>query len=431
MKRARAMYDLVIIGAGLTGLVAASTAAQAGWHVKIISRGWGSLHWNAGTVDVLGYHPGDRTPIQCPLDSIEALARSHPNHPYSLAGQAKVRASLDQFLALTRDIGLPYSASTNPDENLWLPSPVGARRPTFFAPLAQIAGDLRHGEPILIVGLRGLVDFFPELIAENLNMQGHRARAAFLPINLVTDRSNVNTAQLAHALDAPDNRRRLGAELKRLVQPGERVGLPAILGMDQHADVMRDLQVATGAPVFEIPTLPPSVPGIRLNTALRRKVERLGVRVDINMDVKDFHTEQGRVLWVESETSARPLKHFARHFLLATGGILGGGINFDHKGNAWETVFHLPLALPGTREDWFRPQFFDPSGQPIFQSGVPVNRELQPINIDGTRAYTNVWAAGTLLAHSDPILERSLEGIAIVTATAAAESMLSHSNSIL
>jgi glycerol-3-phosphate dehydrogenase subunit B len=306
---------------------------------------------------------------------------------------------------------------------------VGARRPTYFAPLAQIAGDLRQGEPILIVGLRGLVDFYPELIAENLNLQGHRARAAFLPIDLITDRSNVNTAQLAHALDALDSRRRLGSELKGLVQLGERIGLPAILGMDQHADVMRDLQVATGAPVFEIPTLPPSVPGIRLNTAMKRKVERLGVRVDINMDVKDFHTEQGRVLWVESETSARPLKHSARHFLLATGGILGGGINFDHKGNAEETVFHLPLALPGTREDWFHPQFFDPSGQPIFQSGVPVNKEMQPVNLDGSRAYTNVWAAGTLLANSDPILERSLEGIAIVTATAAAESMLSQSNS--
>lgn len=423
------MYDLVIIGAGLTGLVAAHTAAQAGWRVKIISRGLGALHWNAGTVDVLGYDPADRTPVQCPLDRIDVLVRTQPTHPYSLAGQSKVRAALDQFLTLTRDIGLLYSGSANAGENLWLPSPVGASRPALFAPQAQLAGDLRHGEPMLIVGLRGLVDFYPELIAENLNKQGHRARAAFIPLDLITDRNNVNTAQLAHALDAADRRRRLGTELKRLVQPGERIGLPAILGMDQHAAVMRELQVATGAPVFEIPTLPPSVPGIRLNTAIRRKVERLGVRVDINMDVKGFHAEEGRVLWVESETSGRPLKHSARHFLLATGGILGGGIQSDHTGNVWETIFHLPLALPATRGEWFRPQFFDPSGQPIFRSGVAVNRSLQPINTDGSQVYTNVWAAGTLLAHSDPILERSLEGIAIVTGTAAAESMLSQSNS--
>jgi glycerol-3-phosphate dehydrogenase subunit B len=135
------------------------------------------------------------------------------------------------------------------------------------------------------------------------------------------------------------------------------------------------------------------------------------------------------VLWVESETSGPPLKHSARHFLLATGGILGGGIQSDHTGNVWETVFHLPLTLPATREAWFRPQFFDPSGQPIFQSGVVVNRNLQPVHVDGSRVYTNVWAAGTLLAHSDPILERSLEGIAIVTGTAAAQSMLSQSSS--
>jgi glycerol-3-phosphate dehydrogenase subunit B len=363
------------------------------------------------------------------MDRIDVLARTQPRHPYSLAGQAKVRAALDQFLTLTREIGLLYSGSANAGENLWLPSPVGAGRPTLLAPQAQLTADLRHGEPMLIVGLRGLVDFYPELIAENLNKQGHRARAAFIPLDLLTDRGNINTAQLAQMLDAADSRRRLGAELKRLAQPGERIGLPAILGMDQHTAVMRELQVATGAPVFEIPTLPPSVPGIRLNTAIRRKLERLGVREDINMDVKGFHSEEGRVLWVESATSGRPLKHSARHFLLATGGILGGGIQSDHTGNVQETVFHLPLTLPATREKWFRPQFFDPSGQPIFQSGVEVDRSLQPINADQSRVYANVWAAGALLAHSDPILERSLEGIAIVTGTAAAESMLSQSNS--
>ena len=69
------------------------------------------------------------------------------------------------------------------------------------------------------------------------------------------------------------------------------------------------------------------------------------------------------------------------------------------------------------------------SGQPIFQSGVEVDHSLQPINVDDSRVYANVWAAGALLAHSDPILERSLEGIAIVTATVATESMLFQSNS--
>jgi glycerol-3-phosphate dehydrogenase subunit B len=138
------------------------------------------------------------------------------------------------------------------------------------------------------------------------------------------------------------------------------------------------------------------------------------------MGVVGFHAENDRVLWVETETSGRPLKHRADKFLLATGGILGGGINSDHTGKVWETVFNLPLATPRSRGEWFRARFFDPAGHPIFRAGVPVNRDFQPVDAKGARVYANVWAAGGVLAHADPILERSLEGIAIATGMAAA-----------
>jgi glycerol-3-phosphate dehydrogenase subunit B len=49
-------------------------------------------------------------------------------------------------------------------------------------------------------------------------------------------------------LDKPANRSKLAAELKKSVRSGERIGLPAILGMDEHAAVFDDLESATGAP---------------------------------------------------------------------------------------------------------------------------------------------------------------------------------------
>ncbi len=90
---------------------------------------------------------------------------------------------------------------------------------------------------------------------------------------------------LAHELDDAARRSRLGKHLKQIVQPGERIGLPAILGMDAHAEAMTDLQDICGVPVFEIPTLPPSVPGIRLFTALRDKLLSMGVRVETGMEI--------------------------------------------------------------------------------------------------------------------------------------------------
>lgn len=423
------MLDLIVIGAGLTGLVAAYTAAKAGLKVQVIAQGLGALHWNAGTVDVLGYYPDERTLVDHPLETIQSLAKAQPQHPYALLGGAALKDALQYFASLTKEIGLPYLGAGNADANLSLPSPVGALRPTFLAPLAQLGGDLgggmpSHHPPLLIVGLRGMRDFFPELIAENLVKQGYAARAAFLPLDLITNRRDSNTVQLANGLDDPTRRNKLAAELKKLVQPGERIGLPAILGMSEHAAVMQDLRAATGAAILEIPTLPPSVPGVRLNTALRRQVKELGVRVEVNMPVTGFHAENGGVAWIETPTSARPLKHRAGKFLLATGGILGGGINTDHTGRVCEVVFDLPLATPQDRRAWFRPRFLDPAGHPIFTGGVMVNRGFQPATVNGAPVYANLWAAGSILAHADPIRERSLEGIAIATGVAAVNHLI-------
>jgi glycerol-3-phosphate dehydrogenase subunit B len=217
----------------------------------------------------------------------------------------------------------------------------------------------------------------------------------------------------------------LAAELRKLIQPGERIGLPAILGLDAHAQVMDNLQTQTGAGVFEISTLPPSVPGLRLTAALRQKVESLGARIEINMPVKSFSAQGGRIAWIETDASARPLKHHADKFLLATGGILGGGINSDHTGRVWETCFNLPLTAPQTRGEWLNSRFLDPAGHPIFTSGVPVNRQFQPIDAQGAPVYSNLWAAGGTLAHADPIRECSLEGIAIATGIAAIRCVMS------
>ncbi len=413
------MLDLIIIGAGLTGWMAAYTAARAGLQVKIVTKGLGALHWSAGTIDVLGYYPDAETAVDKPMETVRALPR---DHPYTLLN-GQLESTLQEFVALTRDLGLPYSGTAD-GANLWLPSPVGAARPTFLAPQVQLVGDLKRDTPMLIVGLRGLRDFYPELIADNLCKQGLRARSAFLPLDLVTTRRDFNTVHLAQALDDAACRARLAAGLKTLLQPGERIGLPAILGMDAHAAALDDLRAQTGAQIFEIPTLPPSVPGIRLNNALRRRLEKMGVQVDVNMEVKQFHAENDRVQYVETETSARPLKHRAQNFLLATGGILGGGIYTDHTGKVGEVVFDLPLVAPTARAEWFRTRFFDASGHPIFRAGVCVNCDFQPVDARGTRVYANVWAAGGTLANADAILERSLEGIAIATGIGAIKRMI-------
>ena len=423
--------DLLVIGAGLSGLTAAHTAAKAGLKVQVITKGLGALHWSAGAIDLFGYSAGEHDlRVRRPLEAIDTLATAEPEHPLALLGRDRLIAALDGFLALSQEIGLPYLGAATPGDNLLLPSPAGAMRPTYLAPQAQIGGDLSRPEPMLIVGFERMRDFYPELIAENLRKQGFQARAAFVPFDLLTDRRDSNNVQQAEGLDDPGRRARLAAAVKKLAKPGERVGFPALLGMADPMAALKDMEAQVGAPVFEIPTLPPSVPGMRLFKALRNGLYRLGVRVDANMEAIGATTTPaqngtaGQVQWVESKTSARPLKNQAKAFLLATGGIMGGGFNSDHLGRVWEVVFDLPLTVPQRRSEWFRPGFLDAQGHPVFDGGVRVNRSFQPIDAAGKPLYANLWAAGDLLANDNPILQRSMEGSAIATGFAAARAIV-------
>ncbi len=344
------MLDLLVIGAGLSGLTTALAAAEAGLRVRIVAKGLGALYWSAGTIDLLGYPSGDTFAVDKPFD---AMARLPERHPYRILGAENVRSSLRRFEQMVVEAGLTYAGAPDFESNQLLPSAVGAVRPVFLAPAAQQQGALRDSAPMLVVGIEGMRDFYPMLVAENLVKQGAVARAAFVPWDAVAAQRDRNNIQLAAGLDDPAQRAKLAQALKALVRPGERVGLPAILGLAEHSAVIADLEKATGASIFEIPTLPHSVPGARLHGALRDRLRALDVRLESNMEAIGFGLDESsegtRIAWVETATSARPLRHFARAFVLATGGVLGGGFGSDATGRFWERLFDLPLTVPQDR----------------------------------------------------------------------------------
>ncbi len=459
------MLDLLVIGAGLTGLFAAYTAARAGLHVRVIAHGAGATHWHAGTIDLLGYVQNSQEAV---ADWTQALPELPPAHPYCLLGVDTIATALDAFQQFTVAAGLPYvrpgtimslpapSASEeetsqtrgpveqidndNLGRNCQLISPVGAPRPVYLAPAAQQAANLEDDRPLVIVGLEGMPDFYPALSAENLQRQGFYARTATLNLSPLSRRRDISPLQMARTLDKLDAQAQFTEMVADLAAPGERVGLPALLGMDAHTRLLTQLHEAvvdrgrdssqhsdrrgTVLSVFEIPTLPPSVPGLRLDAALRTQLAGLGVRVEIGMEVCGFHATGRRIQWIETETGSRPLRHTARNYLLATGGILGGGIYADRCGRVKETVFDLPLTAPQARSHWLRPLFLDKRGHPIFQAGVSVNHHFRPLDQSDAPVYDNLWAAGSILAHTDPVRERSREGIAIATGYAAANGVI-------
>jgi len=414
------MSSVLIIGAGYAGLTAGWQAAKRGHEVHVIAKGWGATHWLSGCVDVLGYQPIDNPdPVVSPAEALPGLLREQPHHPYGLIGVHKLGEALDAVSELCAAKGYPLHGSL--DANWLLPSGVGTARPTCLAPTTMIAGDLRQSDPMLIVGFVQFNDFHAKLIADNLTSFGVPATDVTLDLPALGKRLFTNPTILALLMEEPAFRQELVDALRPLLGKAARVGFPSILGMKANLQVLQALERALERPIFEIPTLTPSVPGMRLQRILVQAIGEQGGRVTPGMEALEAASSNGRITAVYTETPTRKMPHRSDHFVLSTGGILGGGIVTDHAGHIRETIFDLPVAAPEDPLSWFRRDFMDSRAHPIYRSGIAVDERYQPVNGDKQVVYENLLCVGTTLAHAEVVRERSFEGVAIGSGFAAAQ----------
>ena len=181
IKRQPNPADTLVIGAGLSGLCAAWSAAQSGNRVRIIAKGWGATHWDTGCIDILGYYPlNNATSIESPRAALAKLIDEQPEHPYAISGIKAIEDALAAFQENCAAAGYPYTGSL--EKNWLLPSAVGSIRPTCLAPDTMLAGDLRSPAPMLIVGFTGYLDFYPQLVASNLTAQGVTAQGVHITL---------------------------------------------------------------------------------------------------------------------------------------------------------------------------------------------------------------------------------------------------------
>lgn len=72
-------YDTIIIGGGLSGLTCGIALAKGGQRVAVIGAGQSTLHFNSGSISLLGYDAEGNT-VASPLEAMEQLPASHPYH---------------------------------------------------------------------------------------------------------------------------------------------------------------------------------------------------------------------------------------------------------------------------------------------------------------------------------------------------------------
>jgi glycerol-3-phosphate dehydrogenase subunit B len=224
-------------------------------------------------------------------------------------------------------------------------------------------------------------------------------------------------------MDEPSFRERLGEAIRRQMAGERFIGLPAVLGLRDPAAVLHTLEAVTGARVFEIPMLPPSIPGTRIFNRFREELIAKGADFRMGHSVSGAKVKGGRCEAITVQNPPLASEYGADRFILATGRFLGGGLLAEMDRIA-EPLFQLPVSQPAGRGAWFGERFFDPEAHPIHRAGIVTDADLRPIDESGRALLENVRVAGSILAHHQAIEEKSREGIDIATGFLAAQRAL-------
>jgi glycerol-3-phosphate dehydrogenase subunit B len=413
MTAARLKYDAVVVGAGVAGLTAGARLAEGGATVCVVAMGVGSTHLAPATIDMLGYDPRR---VEEPAAALPAFVGANPEHPYALLGTESIGAAMEWFrqrVEAHSPGGYRYVGGL--ERNFLLPTAVGVARPSAMVPETMAAGELREKESICLVGMRALRDFHVQLCAANVARLGIEARGVELEVD-VGGRPEANAVGLAKRFDNPDFR----AEFARKLAPSmreQRVGLPAVLGLRDAHRAWSDLEQRLERPVFEIPTLPPSAPGIRMFNALSKALRAAGGRLVMGSRVVGAEREAERVVALRAEGSGHEVVYEASWIVLATGGFASGGTTMDSRWRAREAVFDLPLRdAPESGRPRFDPEYL--ADQPLAPAGVAVDSSLRP------PGYENLLVAGAALGGAEPWRQGCGEGISLASGHRAAELVL-------
>jgi glycerol-3-phosphate dehydrogenase subunit B len=416
--------DVIVIGAGLAGLFAAVRAVKAGARVRVIAQGWGQQIVTPGWLSVCDRADDDV------IAEVRGYAALNPGHPYALAEDEAMVRGLNGFCSITEVIGLPYAKRHKDGHNMRLITMLGAVQKAMIAPRGIANADLTEIDgPVLLVGFRGWRDFFPELAAGNLQNQGIEARALWIDLPDKRPYWDMWPGDLARSFDRDDFRAEVIRQIKPHIRGITRVGFPAVLGMDHPGDVLDDLSARIERPVFEIPTLPPSVAGVRLSNRLRGWLMRQGARVQIGHPVVRGIVENKTCRGVEVEALGHTNPFYADQIILATGGLYSGGILSDESGRLWEPIFDFPVQSPPDRAGWYHDHLLKERGHPVHRlSGLRVDHQMRPLDANGAPIMNNVYAVGHMIAGFNPLTDGCAEGIALATAYKAIQTALELDN---
>ena len=411
-------FDNIIIGGGLSGLLCGIALAREGRHVAAIAAGQSTLHFSSGSFDILGYD-ADGQVVTSPFEAIKQLEASHPYH---LVGLENVPLLATQALRIFNECGL--SGQGGVAHNHFRMTPIGSLRPTWFTLDDYLTVQTPQAFPykkVLLVNVPGFMDFPVSLITEGLHRLGAEVETALVSVPSLMHRrqspSEMRSANLAKVLARDTKLQQIAARINKAATEVEAVIMPAIVGMDSQ-EAVAFIRSRVQKPLHFVSTLPPSVPGVRVQTLLRKHFANLGGVYMLGNTVTGGHVEDGRLRYVE--TSLLPDERLeAEDFVLATGSFASDGLKSNYE-RVFEPIFDLDTTAPADRMQWVTSSVFD--DQPYRSYGVKVNASMQAQK--GGQTISNLYVAGAVLGGHNAAKLADGAGVDMVTALRVAQYIL-------
>ena len=210
----------------------------------------------------------------------------------------------------------------------------------------------------------------------------------------------------------------LAAQVRDAAAACDALILPAIIGLNRN-DSLEVLRAKIPTPLYLLPTLPPSIPGIRAQQALQHRFPAHSAanissataccapEYDGNSVKRIFTANHGNI----------PFE--ADHFVLATGSFFSRGL-VATLDRIVEPVFGADTVATSDRSQWYTLRFFEPPEHQAF--GVRTDAALHVVR-EG-RAIGNLYGAGAGLAGFHPVQEGCGAGVSLLSALFAADEIL-------
>jgi glycerol-3-phosphate dehydrogenase subunit B len=391
-------YDVIIIGAGVAGLTAGAYLAGRGFKAALVTTGEPTACLSTGGIDVCSRNDN-------PLAGIRELPEEHPFH---LISEKIIKESLDNFQTAMKEMNLPYTGCAGKNRSIL--SALGTAKTSCLVPSTMEATPQGTDESIHIITFKGLKDFYPGYIISR------RKNTRFS----VYDAGVSSTMSIASRFEEKKYFETFLLWLEKLKSQKDRIAFPAVLGLESAAEIVNAIASLTGKPVFEIPTIPPSMPGRRLFNALKKYFRSKGGEIYWSWPVTGIEKTGRLIEAVATHSAGRPNSINARAFILATGSFVGGGLTATRKGIV-ENVFNLPVHAPGPRETWFDNDYFS-LNHGIGRAGIIADASLRPAE----SPWENIFVCGGILANAEILKNGCGHGLALATARVAAQSCVEY-----